>query len=445
VNDVAQINIDAKLIRSQSAAGITRGSGQEDPSVRSTSDLADTLELSNGCACCSIQDELFDSFRQMLTLSDRRGKPFDAIVLENSGVAEPRNIRDLFQDARQSPDAARRAVAGRVALANLVTVVDGSTFAKDFASRLPLATRPDLGDGGGLRPVVDLLVEQVECADVVVVNKADLLPEGKAASLGQVVASLNPLARVVLAKWGAVDVPTVLGTREQSLMARLTIEGTHRGALEAAMHHSIGALPGSSSGRGDQPQPCTRDHAHGPDCQAQRSRQDTTASSKYGITTFVYCRRRPFHPQRLRATVLKWIPAAASTSASSEIPRGAPSGTDTPLRKVIRSKGFVWMSSSHRLAYYWSHAGQHFEVREEGDWWSEVPADEWPKGHGDREAILRDFDAGDSRVGDRRQEVIFIGQGMDEAAIVAALDEALLTDEEMGQYWERWGRGDGRE
>lgn len=213
------------------------------------------------------------------------------------------------------------------------------------------------------------------------------------------------------------------------------------------MHHSIGALPGSSSGRGDQPQPCTRDHAHGPDCQAQRSRQDTTASSKYGITTFVYCRRRPFHPQarraalcthggdvswrvvggwsgvplscpqRLRATVLKWIPAAASTSASSEIPRGAPSGTDTPLRcdqracdgreptaqrrarpvqrvqpgrrKVIRSKGFVWMSSSHRLAYYWSHAGQHFEVREEGDWWSEVPADEWPKGHGDREAILR--------------------------------------------------------
>lgn len=120
----------------------------------------------------SIQDELFDSFQQLITLAQRRGAPFDAFILENSGVAEPRNIRDVFQEAATSADPARRSMVRHLALANLVTVVDASTFPRDFASRVPLATRPDLGDGGGTRAVVDLLVEQIECADVVVMNKA---------------------------------------------------------------------------------------------------------------------------------------------------------------------------------------------------------------------------------------------------------------------------------
>lgn len=99
----------------------------------------------------------------------------------------------------------------------------------------------------------------------------------------------------------------------------------------------------------------------------------------------------------------------------------------------------MWLSSSHAQAQYWSHAGQHFEVREEGDWWAEVPRGEWPGSAAEREAIERDFlQGGDERVGDRRQEVIFIGQAMDESAITCALDTALLTDEEMVQYWDNW-------
>jgi len=322
VNDVSQINIDAKLIRSSNRSD-SNAEGR-DPAAeatarpKTTADLADTLELSNGCACCSIQDELLDSFRELLTLSDRRGSPFDVFVLENSGVAEPQNIRDLFLEAMSSDDQAQRELTSRLSLKSLVTVVDSASFTRDFASRAPLAARPDLGDGGNLRPVVDLLVEQVECADVIVANKTDMLPPGKAASLTAVLSSLNPLASVIECQWGEVDLDMVLGFSRPSIMSGLTIEGTHRGALAAARadkadaHHHHG-------------------HAHEHDCLECSLRQQTTAAKKYGISTFVYCRRRPFHPQRLRELMLQWIPSTAAT-AKSGLPSGPTTGQNSPLR-----------------------------------------------------------------------------------------------------------------
>ncbi|KDD71496.1 hypothetical protein H632_c4917p0, partial [Helicosporidium sp. ATCC 50920] len=165
VNDVAAVNIDAKLIR-----GDTNRAGRgDDDSKRSTTDLADTIELANGCACCSIADELLGSFEKLLSLADARGEAYDRIILENSGVAEPQNIRDQFAEAR----AMGLPLMERIHLDTLITVVDGSTFVQDYSSRAPLAARPDLGEGGGYRPVVDLLVEQIECADYVVLNKSD--------------------------------------------------------------------------------------------------------------------------------------------------------------------------------------------------------------------------------------------------------------------------------
>ena len=442
VNDVAQINIDAKLIRSTQTAA----------STAAPTDLTDTLELSNGCACCSLQDELFDSFRQILTLSDRNGQRYDAIVLENSGVAEPQNIRDLFQTARTDPAAFGADVVARTHLARLVTVVDAATFTRDYASRTAVAGRPELGDGGNLRPVVDLLVEQVECADVLVLNKADTVDEARMTALNAVVAALNPLATVTAASWGKVDLYVLLGnlvggsaSLESGVMARLTVEGQHREALDRAHAHR-------HAGEGSHGSSCHDTTCSHPDHHHHHHHHDSptsTAASKYGITTFVYTARRPFHPQRLRAAILSWIPAAAATplaESGSESTRGdenqLPSGTPTtsgtsPLRRVLRSKGFVWMAGSHNKAHYWSHAGQHFEVREEGDWWDGVPREEWPADEAGRMAITRDF-AQDARVGDRRVEVIFIGQGMDEGGIRGALEACLLTDEEMLKYWARW-------
>lgn len=107
----------------------------------------------------------------------------------------------------------------------------------------------------------------------------------------------------------------------------------------------------------------------------------------------------------------------------------------TCLRAVLRSKGFVWMSSSHTTAYYWSHAGSHFELRDEGEWWASVPDAEWPEDSRSADMIVGDF-AG--KYGDRRQEIVFIGRGIDRQAISERLDSALLSDEEMDKYHKNW-------
>ncbi|GFH32607.1 CobW C-terminal domain-containing protein, partial [Haematococcus lacustris] len=180
-----------------------------------------------------MQDELFASFEQVLAMADKRGEPYA------SGVAEPQNIRDKFLEAA----AEGHPLLDRIALD---TLVDASTFVASFASRQPLAARPDLGDGGTLRPVVDLLVEQVECSDYVILNKVDLMAAGASSAPGvvgaelqpleqlvAVVGSLNPLATVIPCSQARVPLDKVFGRHGASVVAKLNIEGQHRGAVAA--------------------------------------------------------------------------------------------------------------------------------------------------------------------------------------------------------------------
>ncbi|KAG2488742.1 hypothetical protein HYH03_012740 [Edaphochlamys debaryana] len=543
VNDVAAINIDAKLVRNDKNRGTNN----------TTADLTDTIELANGCACCNIQDELFASFEQVLALADKRGEPYARIVLENSGVAEPQNIRDKFNEA----EAAGHPLMDRIELDTLVTLVDCGSFLKDWATRACLAQRPDLGEGGGLRPVVDLLVEQIECADFVVLNKTDMLPqEAQRDEMAAIVASLNPLAQVIQCTQGQIPIDRVFGSAVHSVVAKLNIEGQHRGAVAAAKaqldaeakakgehkhghkhehkhshdhdhshgeegcaacdhdhdHKEEGHKHEHKHGHShkhehgehkhshedhahhDDCKACEEeghkhehgehkqshdDHAHHDDCKAcdaeahehkhshedhehhddckacaheeeghkhdhahdhghhhhhhKHERGETRAAQRFGIRNFVYARRRPFHPQRLKEMVLKWLPVAVNQAIDGE----APETGDSPIKTVMRSKGFMWLSSSHATAYYWSHAGQHFEIRDEGDWWAAVPSEDWPTDGAQQDIILNDFDEA-TALGDRRQEIVFIGVNMDEAKISAQLDGALLTDDEMAKYLERW-------
>ncbi|KAF8057105.1 yciC [Scenedesmus sp. PABB004] len=460
VNDVASINIDAKLVRND--RNRARGDG-----VNTTADLADTIELANGCACCNLQDELFASFEQIIALADKRGEPYARIVLENSGVAEPQAIRDQFSEAA----AAGHPLLARVELDTLVTLVDSSSFLRDYTTKLPLASRPELGDGGNMRPVVDLLVEQVECADFVLLNKVDMLPGGLEGEtleqLTAIVSSLNPLATVIACEQAKVPLERVFGSSVSRVVAHLNIEGQHRGAVAAARaaaevehvagcsepgcgheahahhphvdHHSCSA---SCSHEGHE-----HHHAHhhehhtghthegAPPAPPAREHAETRAAQRFGIRSFVYHRRRPFHLKRLQDTVLRWLPVTHNKAVAPAAP-GEGGGAGSPITSVLRSKGFMWLSNKHATAFYWSHAGQHFEIREEGDWWAAVPDDEWPApGSGQRGVILSDFAPPG---GDRRQEIVFIGAGMDEAKICAQLDAALLSDEELAAYNEKW-------
>lgn len=399
-------------------------------------------------AGCSIADELFDSFENLLKVAERRGITYDRIVLENSGVAEPQNIRDQFNEAILT----NQPLIKRIHLDSLITVVDSATFIKDYSSRAPLHARPELGEGGGLRPVVDLLVEQIECADYVVLNKCDMLDAPMVKSLVAIVSSLNPLATVIECEHGRVPVGDMLGKDATAVVARLNMEGHHRGAVAAAKcieaeiqddedgHH--GECKACKEEGHDHHHHDHHDHHHHDHHHAhthnKKERQATTAAARFGILSFVYSRRRPFHPIRLKDLVLRWMPVSHNKSLD---PGEEAAVGSSPIQTVLRSKGFMWISNSHSTAFYWSHAGQHFEIRDEGEWWAALPDEDWPESEAQKEAIKVDFEG---EYGDRRQELVFIGANMDKNAIFEQLDGALLTDEEMEMYKQQFMVMDGK-
>eukprot|EP00210_Caulerpa_lentillifera_P007750 g7396.t1 len=488
VNDLASVNIDAKLVRNANARA---------PETAEDSAISDMVELQNGCACCSAADELFPAFAELVMMGDQKGIQYDRFILENSGVAEPQNIRDSFNEAFQMGHPITR----RIELDGLITVVDASTFITDFASKLPLAMRPDLGEGAAsFRPVVDLLVEQVECSDIIILNKADTLDAKKVESLKPIVASLNPLAHVVAASFGKIPLELL---NKRGVAAKMNIEAQHRTAIMAAQkeakrkekeqededhkhehkehkhehkehkhedhHHNGEKSDHHHHHDGEKSDHHDHHHDHGEKTEAHEHKHHDhdhkhehkhdhdhkhdhghkhnhdghdhdhdhppDAAKKFGITSFVYSRRKPFHPIRLRDLVLRWMPATNNTALGDV----EPGVGDNPVKRVLRSKGFSWLANSHLSAFYWSHAGQHFELREEGDWWVTIPPDNFPPDPRQKKIIYEDFEA-EGNAGDRRQEIVFIGSGMDQEEIVKQLDAALLTDQEMEQYFRNWSQ-----
>ena len=202
VNDVAEINIDKSLVSKSSGAGNTGGSSAEE----------DTVELQNGCACCSVAEEFLQSIEKLMEMSRDRGIPWDHIVVEASGVVEPREIRDNFRNAYVNQP---EMLLG-TELHTLVTVVDASVFLKEFEKRNKVCQRTDLGSNDfsemNSRQVVDLMCEQVECCDVIIVNKIDLTDATELGLLKETLTSLNPLAKMFSSERGRVELASVCTT-----------------------------------------------------------------------------------------------------------------------------------------------------------------------------------------------------------------------------------------
>ena len=352
VNDVASINIDSKLV-SNRVTGTTK-------------DLVDTIELQNGCVCCSLRDELFVSLRKLLVRAKRKRKRYDFVVVENSGVAEPSNIRDQFHEA----SLLHQLLLRRIYLKTMVTVVDSCRFFDEYYSRDTILERPDLGQGGSL-PVVDLLIQQVECADLVVLNKSDLMErdgggESAMGRLQECVHNLNPLAKILVATNGEIPFDDCLLNDDEdknALMARITNEGMIRGCVSAAAS-KVRFAPKLSFSKALSADLrwllCYSQHHHG-------QGEEGGYHNRYGITSWVYQRRRPFHPERLAEAIREVVPKAPE-KGKREGPRPWP--TDS---HVIRSKGFVWLSSAPSQIFYWSHAHFSFELVPEGEWWDAIP------------------------------------------------------------------------
>jgi G3E family GTPase len=352
VNDMSEINIDAALVR-EGGAGLSRTEEK-------------LVEMSNGCICCTLREDLLLEVGKLA----RQGR-FDYLVIESTGISEPLPVAETFtfedEDGRSLSDSAR--------LDTMVTVVDACNFLRDYASQDDLRTRGEsLGEEDD-RTVVDLLIEQVEFCDVIVVNKADLVSAGELRQLTEILRSLNPRARIHTATFGQVPLEQVLDTGLFDFEQAQQAPGWLREM------------------RGE----------HLPETEA------------YGIRSFAYRARRPFHPQRFWALI------------HSEWPG------------VIRSKGYFWLATRHNVAGSWSQAGGACRHGPAGLWWDAVDREQWPDDDVHLAQIDARFEAG---WGDRRQELVFIGIELNEAAMRRRLDECLLDDVEMSRGPAGWRRLD---
>lgn len=235
VNDMAAVNIDAKLVKSDSTK--PQGDASKADSVLGGGllDTSDVLELQNGCACCSASEELLSSVMKLLLVSAEREEPYDRIVIEMSGVAEPKNIRKQFFDAKFSSHPALEYSE----LKNMVTVVDSANFLRSYQSADAVIDRPDLVEEDSSlmaadRAIVDLLTEQVEVADYILMNKVDLLKEDKLEQLNAIVSALNPSADIIRCQYGKVDLDIVLGSSRTKWMADADDEDDFRVSVAAA-------------------------------------------------------------------------------------------------------------------------------------------------------------------------------------------------------------------
>ena len=263
VNDVATVNVDAKLLRRDETEGESAGLSAAAPE--------DMIELSNGCACCSAGDDFFAALAQLVSAAFMRGVKYDHIVFEASGVAEPKLLRAMFQDA----EAAGWPLMRMVCLESMVTVVDASSFNELYKSVEPVDRRADLGAdeemaaavaaaateeeeaavaaaAAGPPSVVQLLVEQIETADVLVLNKLDLLPAAELGALRELLGAINGFASLLPTSFGVVS-PSELLLAEREAGVALSNEVTdHQSAVDlskCAGVHPHYPRPDSEPGR----------------------------------------------------------------------------------------------------------------------------------------------------------------------------------------------------
>lgn len=349
VNDMAEANIDAALVGHGAAA---------------VSQLGEKIvELSNGCICCTLREDLLVEVARLA----REGR-FDYLVIESTGIAEPLPVAETFtfagEDGVSLGDVAR--------LDTLVTVVDGFNFFNDYASDDLLQDRGQATGPEDDRTLAQLLAEQIEFADVIILNKTDLLTEDQREIVTRLVRTLNPDARFLLAEHGRVSIRELLDTR------RFSFDAASKSPLW------LRTLRG----------------------------EEHPETDEYGIRSFVYRARRPFHPERFYAWHL------------------------TPPPGVVRSKGFFWLATRPDHVGEWSHAGGICRVDTVGEWWAATPKTDWPATDEARAVIGKHWE---EPHGDRRQELVFIGAAaMDEAALRARLDACLLTDDEYARGPRRW-------
>ena len=348
VNDMSEVNVDADLVKNENTLSRTEEK---------------LVEMSNGCICCTLREDLMIEVEKLA-----KAQKFDYLIIESTGISEPIPVAQTF--SFESED-------GTIDLSKfsyvdtMVTVVDSFNFMKDFSSPQYLTDRNLTDIEGDDRTIVNLLTDQVEFANVILLNKTDLVSEPELRNLYDVIHKLNPDARIIPTNHSKVNLREVINTG---------IFDFEKAEASAGWIKEL-------------------ENEHVPE------------TEEYGIGSFVYRRKKPFHPQRFLDFVQNSFP-----------------------QSIIRSKGLFWIASRPNQALIWSTAGGSIKTDPAGVWWASMPFSErsnYASFINNQSQIESDWDID---FGDRKIELVFIGQKIDVNSVTKKLDECLIDDNELNDY-----------
>ena len=349
VNDMSEINIDSAIIQNEVSLN------------RSEEKL---VEMSNGCICCTLREDLLEEVNKLA----KEGR-FDYLVIESTGISEPLPVAETFTFADEN----EISLSDVANLDTMVTVVDAVNFLIDYEQAKYLK---EIGESLGEddeRSVADLLVDQVEFADVILLSKTDLVEVTDIERLTAILKTLNTVARIIPITQGQVDIDAVLNT----------------GLFDFE--------------RAEQ----------APGWLKEMRGEHIPETEEYGIASFSYIERRPFHPDIFYQFL-------HNTEA---------------FGKLLRSKGSFWLATRPEFAGQWSQAGGIAHYGFGGMFWKSVPKEQWPTDEDYLESIEKVWV---EPFGDMRQELVFIGQNLDQVEVTLALDDCLLSEEEMARGKDYW-------
>ena len=349
VNDMSEINIDANMVKNEVSL-----SHKEEK----------LIEMSNGCICCTLREDLLLEVNKLA--KDNR---FDYLVIESTGISEPLPVAETFTFADENGVS----LSDVASLDTMVTVVDAVNFLKDYDEAKYLKESGESLGEDDERSVADLLVDQVEFADIILISKTDLVEASDVERLKAILKTLNTHAQIIPISYGKIDIDRVINTK------LFDFERAEKA----------------------------------PGWLKEMQGEHVPETEEYGITSFSYTARRPFYPEKF----FKFLHDTKS------------------FGKLIRSKGYFWLSTRPEFVGQWNQAGGIASYGFAGRFWKSVPKEEWPE---DEESLKVINKYWQEPFGDMRQELVFIGQNLDKESMYRALDNCLLSDEDIlkgKSYW----------
>ena len=389
VNDMASLNIDAALV----TGGIDKSVVQAKKEV---------VSLSNGCICCKLRGDLIREIDRI-----RKMESFDYILIESTGIAEPQQVAESFcadPATEQLAEDPSQMLWKYARLDTCVTVLDACNFPRLIKSvgRFKDLFKDGMDDhdpdGEGEKSIANLLIEQVEFANVILVNKIDLVTVEEREEVMRVVKTLNPKAKILATSYSKLDLKEILNSNLFS--------------MEEA-EESPGWLVSMQEDHGEEMK---------------------TESEEYGIDSFVYRSRKPFHPGRLATWVRRIMHFSEDWNENQlENDEVQLATMESEFGHILRSKGFCWIAGRDEFQAAWAQSGRLLHIQPMTPWLASQPEEKWSEDRTPEEVeALQEFFEG--QYGDRRQAIVFIGTDLKKEKMIASLNECLLTDDELAKH-----------